>query len=135
MQGIRPGEALLRGSQPAIFAVSSGSLAFAGRFLTVSASPFLQRFWGNSLPRYFFDLRQNDGVVSDVRGQEFESLEDAEEHGRKLAVELNRNASPGALDGGQLVVVDSAGNVLREIPLGRSSQNGEEPPTSPTQLH
>jgi hypothetical protein len=117
------------------FCVASGSLAFAGRFLTVSSSPFLQRLRGNSLPRYFFDLRQDDGVVSDVRGQEFASLEEAEEHGRRLAIELNRNASPGALDGGQLVVVDSAGNVLREIPLGRSSQNDEEPPTSPRQWH
>jgi hypothetical protein len=68
------------------------------------------------MPRYFFDLTNDDSVADEVR-EEFDGVEAARGHTLTVARGLSRGGLPHALDGHHVSVVDERGVVVFKIPL------------------
>jgi hypothetical protein len=58
------------------------------------------------MARYFFHLTNNDDVITDDVGEEFDLVEEARGHALAVARELARNASPHRFAGYHISVVD-----------------------------
>jgi Domain of unknown function (DUF6894) len=69
------------------------------------------------MPRYFFDLTNNDDSVADEVGEEFDLVEAARGHAVAMARELSRNQLPDALVGRHISVVDERGVVVFKVAL------------------
>lgn len=83
------------------------------------------------MPRYFFHLRVGATCVTDDHGEEFAGPAEAEAHGRCVCNELARNTARHRNIRRSLLMVDSEGNELREIPLDAV----EDAPSLWPQLH
>jgi hypothetical protein len=68
------------------------------------------------MPRYFFDLTNDDSVADEV-GEEFDGVDAARGHALTVARELSHGGLPHALDGHHISVVDERGVVVFKIPL------------------
>jgi hypothetical protein len=64
------------------------------------------------MARYFFHLTNNDDVMTDDVGEEFDLLQQARGHDLAVARELSRNAPPHRFGGYHISVVDERGLVV-----------------------
>lgn len=69
------------------------------------------------MPRYFFDLRAGGTYVADDQGEEFAGPAEAAAHARRVRDELARNTARHENIRRSLLMVDSEGNELGELPL------------------
>jgi hypothetical protein len=70
-----------------------------------------------AMPRYFFHIREHDGL--DVEGLEFPDHETAQKGAEAAAKDMVVDAviGDGLIDGRQIEVVSSAGEVVAVVPL------------------
>ena len=68
------------------------------------------------MPRFFFHL---NGVqpVEGEKGEEFPTIDEAEQHAWRVADDLARNASPSSKIGSAVILADDRGRELLRIPL------------------
>jgi hypothetical protein len=73
------------------------------------------------MPRFFFHL-DNNPRIQDDEGEEFLTVKDAQQHARRVAWELVRNATPGAKIGSAVILADDGGRELLTISLDQATE-------------
>jgi hypothetical protein len=73
-----------------------------------------------SMPRYFFNTRIGDELISDPEGEELRDPDRAWEIARAMTRELLKTEGAGALLNAVLEVTDDSGEIVLEFPFSEA---------------
>ena len=90
------------------------------------------------MPKFYFNIRREDGLVSDEEGSEFADIaaavEDAKASAREMIAEHIRMGDPAILDYA-FEIVDESGALLRTLAFSEALHDDNGPVRTPPGIH